>query len=223
MKTGLPCLEPPKSLSERVFEVLSDAITEGDFEPGKPLIAVEVAEQLGVSRTPVRVAMGQLEQLGLLTPTEGQRYIIPPLSLDDLKSLYAVRELLEGLAARLAASRISNAQFSELERCLEETHSLIESTGTLNDYQHPEGFHRIILEAAADLQLTRSLQQISLHIRRYRSMALTKLDPSSLRTSVREHRAIFDAIAANDEQLAEQRMREHVVHAQERLISDWKC
>lgn len=219
MDKALPVLESPKRLNERVFDALSDAIVRGYLEPGKPLIVVEIAEHLGVSRTPVRTAMRQLEQLGLLTSTEDNRVVVPPLSLDDLENLYAVREVLEGLAARLAAPVISHEQLSTLEEYVAETFDLIESTGTLVALKQPERFHQVILEVANNAQLSRIHYQINLQIHRYILAALAKVRPTLLRGGLEEHKAILNALAANDAQLAEKCAREHVIHAKERLAA----
>jgi DNA-binding GntR family transcriptional regulator len=221
MSKVLPKLEAPKSLNERVFEALSDAIVLARFKPGEPLVVVEVAEQLGVSRTPVRVALGQLEQLGLLQTVEGQRYAVAPLSSEDLDNLYTLREVLEGLAARLAAQKASGDQLEELAQQMEKTRSLMASN-SLNELQHPETFHQIILEAASNEQLAHALRRISLHVQRYRHMAIAELKSDLLRDGMSEHDLILEALSVRDEKLAEKRMRDHIAHARERLMSRWK-
>jgi DNA-binding GntR family transcriptional regulator len=219
MDKALPTLESPKTLNERVLDALSDAIVKGDLEPGQPLITAEIAEHLGVSRTPVRTAVLQLEQLGLLSLTGNNRYLVPPLSLGELENLYAVREVIEGLAARLAAPLMSHKQVSMLEEYVAKTFDLIESTGTLVALKQPERFHQVILEVANNTELTRIHYQVFLKIQRYRLAALAKVKPTLLRGGLDEHRAILNALAAHDAQLAEKCAREHVIHAKERLAA----
>src|SRR5687768_805589 len=125
MTSLTPIVNP--SLSTEAFEKVVEAITSGEFEPGQRLSEAELARNLGISRGPLREALGRLEgRLVTRTPRIGVRVI--KMSRDKLDSLLLTREALEGMAARLAAERMSATELGQLRHLLEEHASRPEVT-----------------------------------------------------------------------------------------------
>ncbi len=215
----LPTVQSPTSLEDNVFQALLSAIVAGHFEPGKPLNALEIAHQLNVSRTPVTNSLGRLRELGVLVASRRGYTVVPPLSLSDLDNLYAVRSVLEGLAASTAATKISADQLSQLGDDLRETLELIAKVGSLANLQGPERFHRTILEVAGNPRLSHFHDQNDLHIRRYLHVALAKESAEQLKEGLEEHKAVLDALCAHDPQEAERLARYHVIRSRDRLAA----
>ena len=113
-------LDEYKPLRDVVFENLREAIVEGRLKPGQRLMEVQLAEQLGVSRTPVREAIRKLELEGLVVMLPRKGAYVANMSLKDLKDVLEIRASLEGLAASLAAERISDEDIKKLEFIIEE-------------------------------------------------------------------------------------------------------
>ena len=113
-------LDEYKPLRDVVFENLREAIVEGRLKPGQRLMEVQLAEQLGVSRTPVREAIRKLELEGLVVMLPRKGAYVANMSLKDLIDVLEIRASLEGLAASLAAERITDEDIKKLESIVEE-------------------------------------------------------------------------------------------------------
>ena len=111
-------LDSYKPLRELVFETLREAIASGRLKPGQRLMELQLAEDLGVSRTPVREAIRQLELEGLVVMVPRKGAYVAELSLRDMAEVFEMRAALDGLAAALAAERITEEEIDFLERCL---------------------------------------------------------------------------------------------------------
>lgn len=113
-------LEPQQTARDRVADLLRTAILQGQMRPGQRLPEMDVAQQLNVSRMPVREAFGILESEGLLSRTPNRGVVVADVSLEDVEEVYWLRALLEGLAAEQAAPRLQDAQLARLgELCTE--------------------------------------------------------------------------------------------------------
>lgn len=108
-----------RRLVDEAARALREAILDGRLRPGQRLLQDRLAEMLGVSRTPIREALQRLEREGLVRSVGRQGMVVAQLAAQDIEEIYDVREVLEGLAARLAASRISQAQLNTLRKSLE--------------------------------------------------------------------------------------------------------
>src|SRR5215813_13087595 len=108
------------SRSEFVFAALRDAIWDGRFAPGERIPEEEIARSLGVSRTPVREALRRLQERGMLSVGAGRTLVVAELSRQQVLELYAMREILEGSAARFAAQHANEAEVDMLHRLLDE-------------------------------------------------------------------------------------------------------
>ncbi|MEZ0168797.1 GntR family transcriptional regulator [Microvirga sp. TS319] len=201
--------------ADRILNQLSDAILRGQLQPGEKLSEPELARQLGTSRAPLREAISRLEERKLVTraPHVGARVI--ELTPEKIQEIFVVREALEGMAAREAAIRISDAEIEQLRLILarHEAH-LDESTFNIEDLQGDpdDDFHLFIVKCSRNETLINLLcgeyyNLIRLCRRRQRRIA------GRVRRAFVEHRRIADALADRDAELAELTMRRHIAAA----------
>ncbi|NLZ51956.1 MAG: GntR family transcriptional regulator, partial [Thermoanaerobacteraceae bacterium] len=103
------------SLRSKIYHHLKNAILDGVYKPGDSLIEMKLAKELGVSRTPIREAIRQLELEGLVTSIPNKGVVVEGVTLQDVEDIYEIRKMIEGLAARWAAEKISDEQLKELK------------------------------------------------------------------------------------------------------------
>jgi DNA-binding GntR family transcriptional regulator len=206
--------------TEQTVARLRTFILQGDLEPGARLQEVELASQLGVSRTPVREALRVLSSEGLVEvlPNRGAR--VARWSVEDLEEIYQLRGMLESHAAQRAATRMVPAQVEELtglceqmEACARRAskHDLL-ALGELNGR-----FHTVILEAADSDRLSTmlaSVVQVSLVMRTF-----TRYSPEALARSMNHHRELVVAIQAGAPEWAGSVMRSHIIAAGNVLVN----
>lgn len=215
---ALDSREIRQTIREKVYARLRKAIVEGYFAPGERLIQDKLAEQLGVSRSPVREAIRRLESEGLVevAPVRGVTVINMPL--DEAVGLYDLREVLEGLAARLAARNITPDQLSELRDCVKRMEGLLPPKTTPHRWvEENSRFHEIIVQASRNRKLMELLpvlrESIGVLCRAIES------NPGRVAEAMREHEAILAAIAAGDAEEAERLGRLHIVHSKNAVLA----
>jgi len=205
-----------RRLVDDAVQTLRDAILRGRFEAGARLRQEELADRLGISRTPIREALGRLQHEGLieLLPRGGLRVAV--LNFDEAVELYDLREVLDGLGARLAAGRATSAVIAKLEKALAGMAGCIERDDASQWFRHHVAFHEEIVRAAGNRPLLRQLSVVRLSIQRFHPLLLTTGD--RLAQAHREHRDIVAAIGAHDSEAAERLARAHIVNAKEIVL-----
>ena len=201
-EAGLP-------LSEAVFRALCRALRAGLYRPGDRLREEDVAQRLKVSRTPVREALGRLMAKGFLQPAGGRGLIVRSLDTAEVLELYAMREILEGAAARLAAQHASPPEIdalADLEESFEAHADDAVAMARLN-----RSFHETIVRAARNRYLDSALEELQDGIALLGTTTFSIAGRPS--TAAREHRALIDAIAARDPDRAETLARSHIQEA----------
>ncbi|WP_206445884.1 GntR family transcriptional regulator [Agrococcus sp. KRD186] len=197
------------------YEQIRALIVERRLEPGTPLSAPELAEQLGVSRTPVREAIGTLVVEGLAVRRGTNRTMVAPVSVEELDHVYDVRARLEGLIASDAARRVTQSDVVTLEQ------QILLMDRLRDDYtqvvRFGAEFHDELQRISGNDLAVNLLRIVRGHVDRYR--ALTSQRPGRASDAADEHRAIFDAVAARDPERAEAVMREHLAAAKAVAIS----
>ena len=207
--------EDSLSLRGRVFRSIREGILAGRYREGEELKEASIGSELGVSRTPVREALRQLELEGLVKLVPNRGAFVTGITPGDVRDIYMIRSRLEGLAARLACSCITKEQLEELEETvyLAEFHAgkgHLEQLAVLDSR-----FHEIIYEACASRHLERMLKELHQYVMSLRKKALSKA--SRIESSNREHRAIMEALKNRDGDLAESLSHEHVIKAYENM------
>lgn len=206
----------PKALRTRsradfVYDSLRDAIWEGRFANGERLREEEIARALGVSRTPVREALQRLQQRGLLEIGPGRSLMVPQLTRHQLFELYAMREILEGSAARFAAQHANATEIAILYRLQDEL-AKADDDDAIRLIKLNGEFHQAIYEAAHNQYLLQILD--TLHDSLAMLHGATFRLPTRRAESDAEHRRIVAAIERRNPDAAEKAAREHIQQAQ---------
>jgi DNA-binding GntR family transcriptional regulator len=203
-------------LREIVFEALREAIVSHRLEPGERLMEVQLAEAMGVSRTPVREAIRRLELEGYVVMIPRKGAYVAQLSLKDIADAFEIRGALEGLAASLAAERATDEEIEQLERLIVKTAECLDSGDTGKAVQLDVQFHEKLYEASRNPRLTQMISNLREQILRFRTQSLSY--PGRLAVAVQEHGMIADAIAERDPMTARKRAEDHIEAAQNALM-----
>lgn len=202
-------------LVEAAYRRLREAILSNRLPPGTPLSVPEFARRFEVSRSPVREAVQRLVFEGLAINVVHKGAEVAGVQLADLQQLYVVREVLEGLAARLATERIGSEGLAALLRILEE-HERVAGSG--EEQSHIEldmAFHQTIRQACGNEYLVTTLNRLA----GKSHLALFHLwrGPDGPRFAVDEHKRVYAAMAAGDPTGAEAAARAHIAQLRVRL------
>lgn len=205
VKTG----SPPDNITNKLLDVISS----GQYAPGQRISESELARQLGVSRGPVREALGRLEgRLVERRQNLGVRLI--ELGRERVKELFLVREALEGMAARLATESITNKELDELYHLLDRHRETISNNAKAGYLQGvgDDDFHFAIITASRYPTIRRVLMdEIYFQLRLHRRRSGTQ--PGRAAAALEEHRAVVDAMAGRNPDRAEEAMRQHLRNA----------
>ncbi|MDD4864795.1 MAG: GntR family transcriptional regulator [Alishewanella agri] len=207
-----PALQRPAvTAADRVLQELLRAIVAGEIAPGSKISEPELAKRFDLSRAPLREALARLERCHLLerTPNAGARVV--KLSTDNLLSLYQLREELEGLACRLAASQMSDVEIREMQDLLDQ-HLSSQRVREGESYYQEAGdldFHYRIILGSKNPYLINILTDELYHLMRMYRVQLGMNGPRVSR-AFDEHKAIINAIANRDGELADLLMRRHI-------------
>ncbi|MGF6376918.1 DNA-binding GntR family transcriptional regulator [Clostridiales Family XIII bacterium PM5-7] len=201
-------LQNHRPLREIVYEHLKFQILTGKITPGTRMMEVELAEEMGVSRTPIREAIRKLEKEGMVSIEPRRGAYASDISMKDMVDILEVREDLEGLAASLAAERITEEQVEELRRITKGYSEAIQNSDTEKIIQFDEKFHKHIVGCTGNntlIQLSETIQELALRFR-----YLYYDDFSRYVNMPVEHKEIIDAITSGDAQTARVVADEHV-------------
>lgn len=211
-------LDNYKPLRDVVFENLREAIVEGRLQPGQRLMEVQLAEQLGVSRTPVREAIRKLELEGLVIMLPRKGAYVANMSLKDMIDVLEIRATLEGLAASLAAERISDEDLNKLRKISEEfKESLLNKSNLEEILKKDVEFHECIFNAAKNSKLTQLINSLWEQVYRFRVTYVSNYDTSV--SLIEEHAQILDALVKGDSELAKKYAIDHIEKAEAFIIN----
>ena len=205
----------PVAVRDKAYVLLKRALVRGELRPGHRIIETQLADIYKISRTPLREAILKLESEGFLERLpSGVR--VKPLHFEEMRELYAVRSVLEGLAAREATEHLSQEQLRQLHDL---THDLEAADRTRANYQEivpiGERFHGIILEASGDQILASYLRLSRDQISRYRHLTIEI--PGRGQAAAAEHISLLEVLERRDPEEAERVMRRHVLAAWESI------
>lgn len=185
-------LEGYELLSQKVYQTLKKEIVKGFLKPGAKLSENKIAKEMYISRTPVREAMRKLVAEGLITTNPNKTMSVSKVSLVDMKEVLLVRGALEGLAASIAAKRISSQEIDKLEKIVKQM-SLCVTKKNLSSYcDVDDKFHDLILNVCGNKWIIKIRENLSNFIYRYRVMSLNI--PERLKCSLEEHQAIMESL-----------------------------
>ncbi len=196
------------------FEILIAAIENGELLPGDRLQETRLAEQFGLSRTPIREALHRLETLGLAEPGPQRGLTIVQITYERQRQLFAVREGLEKLAMELAVASASDAEISLLQDMVNAERELSDSKAL---HDHNRLFHRQIYRATHNPYLNEMLANLRIHLSLL--PGTTYAMPERVEEARREHQAIVDALARRDRQAAQEAACQHIRHGYRARLS----
>jgi DNA-binding GntR family transcriptional regulator len=213
-----PTVAPLKRqrLVDDAVQTLREAILNGRMAAGARLRQTDLADQLQISRTPIREALVRLRQEGLVELLPGGGVQVKVLDLDEAVELYDLREVLDGLAARLAAQRAEPKTITALEKALTRQAECVEKKSAAQWFPAHVAFHEEIVKAAANRHLARQSAVVRLSIRHFHPLLLRT--ERRLENAYAEHRAIYDAIRTHDADAAERLARAHIANAKDIVL-----
>lgn len=204
------------SLRVQVYYKLRDNILNGVYKEGMMLQEIKISDEFGVSRTPVREALKQLELEGLILmiPNKGAKVL--NISTNDIKDIYEIRSLIEGMAARLAAEKITDVELQKMEETLDLEEFYIMKNNVEGTTGEDSSFHQILYASCHSRYLEHILKDFHRYCQIARCQSLSSKGRSS--KSLEEHRAIFDALKEHDREKAESCATKHVINTRENLL-----
>ncbi|WP_423066082.1 GntR family transcriptional regulator [Devosia sp. CN2-171] len=195
-------------LAHSAYHAILEFIRDGVYAPGEPIREEEVAKRLGMSRTPVREAMGRLQEKGLLQAAQGRGLAVSTLSMEQLFELYAMRGELEALVARFAAQHATSYEIANL-RNLNEQFAI--SQLAREAARRNRSFHAALYDAARNRYLRAAVEDLHETIALLPTTTFT--DQARLPKAVEEHVALIEAIAARNADVAAELARRHIAES----------
>ena len=201
-------IEGYELLSQKVYRVLKTEIVKGFLEPGTKLLENKLAEEMHVSRTPIREAIQKLAAEGFIKIAPNQTLIVTEVSLEDVKEVLQIRGVLEGLAARIAAKKINKQEIEELEKIIAQM-SLHVTKEDLSSYcKVDDEFHNLILHICGNKWIIQIRDNLSNFIYRFRIKSLSV--PGRLKCSFEEHRKIMESLKKHNSEEADRLSQIHM-------------
>ena len=207
-----------RSLRIRVFNAIENAILDGEYKDGDSLNELRLSKELGVSRTPVREALMQLELEGLVKNVPNKGAVVIGVTEQDIHDIYEIRIRIEGLAARLCAENITEDELRALAQIVDLQEFYLLKNDTEQIWKLDGDFHKIIYDASRSRPLRFTLSNFHNYIKKARDISVQT--EGRAEKTVAEHRAILDAIKAHNGELAERLTAEHIANAEENLFAN---
>lgn len=195
-------------LRDVVFNTLREAILKGELAPGERLMEIQLAERLGVSRTPIREAIRKLELEGLVLMIPRKGAEVAKISEKSLRDVLEVRRSLEELAIELACQRMDEEEIARLGRTQREFAEAIENGDAMRIAESDEAYHNIIYQGTGNVRLVQILNNLREQMYRYRLEYIK--DSDKRQVLLVEHEQILKALRLHHVQEAKEAMREHI-------------
>ena len=207
-----------KPLREMVYEELKLQILTGAIMPGTRMMEVELADEMGVSRTPIREAIRKLEKEGLVTIEPRKGAYASMISTEDMVEILEVRQDLEGLAAYFAADRMQPAQLEELKTVSEHYNEAVTSGSMEDMIKYDTRFHRIIVDSCHNKILVQMIEQLQELVLRFRYIYYDNFKRAE--NMPEEHAAILGAIERNNPDEAREAADVHIDRLKKLVIEE---
>lgn len=205
-----------KPLREIIFDSLKEAIIVGELKPGERLMEVQLAEKMGVSRTPIREAIRKLELEGLICMIPRKGAQVADLSTKDIIDVLEIRAVLDSLAASLAAERITKEELKNLKNVYNQFVTCVEKENINGSVKKDVDFHDIIYQASRNEKLIQMVNNLREQVQRFRIIYIK--DIKSHKDLLTEHFKILEAIKEKDRVKAGEIARLHIVHQQDGIV-----
>jgi DNA-binding GntR family transcriptional regulator len=206
-----------QTLTNAVQREIERRILTGEIAAGARLTEAPLAEELGVSRGPVREAIRGLIQAGLVDSIANRGGVVRKIGLEEALDLYDLRAVLFGFACELVARRRTEAQLAELETALEEMAAAVSARDKDRYYELNLGFHARMMEFCGNRRVRADYEGVVKEMHLFRRRGLSRV--SKITASLAEHRTIVGAIRAGDAEAAFRAGRQHVQHGRGRFVA----
>jgi DNA-binding GntR family transcriptional regulator len=202
---------PNSSLGDALYNSMRRAIVSGKISPGTPIKEMDISRETGISRTPVREAVRKLESECLLLRMPGRKLVVTSPNPAEMEEIFLVRSVLEGLAGRIAASKIDSAHIESLKKIEKKMRQGAKEKELSLAIKSNLEFHKLVVDICSINILSETLKRFWDTVR---IMSMTNLDDSTwINTSMKEHKEIIDALEKKNGAAVERLMRNHVIHA----------
>ena len=209
-----------KSTSDLIFDALRESILNGDLPPGTALIEKNLAEEFGVSKTPIREALHHLSHIGLADMETAKGATVHTLSSDEIKDIWDMRQYLEPLALELSIPHLTDEEIKDLKDILDEAKQALDTGDMKQLSQINTEFHEMLYCKADNHLLVQWLDSLS-DRRRLVSMHIWGIENNSQR-EWQEHRTILDAVVARDIGKASQALKDHIGNFNKQVLAHIK-
>lgn len=203
------------NLTARVYQKIRKGILGGAWKPGQSLTELALTRMLGVSRTPVREALRQLELEGLIEQRPNRGAVVVGIDSHDIEDIYEIRSLLEGRAAEKAARHAESEDIDQLTEIVDLTEFYIEREDFDRVTAMDDRFHQLLYDMAESRMFQRILADLHAYAENIRERSIR--EPGRAEKMLGEHRAIVEAIAHHDSDLAGQLMIQHISRSAENM------
>ncbi len=209
-------IERHQTLREKILETIREAILKGTLKPGEKVAEPELAERFGISRTPIREAFRQLESEGYLTVIPRKGAVVTSLSERDVEEFYAIKSILEGYAARIAAEQLTERDIERLEGINNRLEQLARDGDVKTFFRVHNEFHELFIRAAGNEKLFELIGHLMMKFNRPRMASLSL--PGRMEISVQEHHKIIEAFKNHDGERADNLVRKTAAYGGQVLI-----
>ena len=206
------------TLREKILESIRDAIISGTIKPGSRVSEPELADRFGISRTPIREAFRQLESEGYLKVIPRKGAVVSAFTQKDVEEFYAIKSILEGYAARLACTRLTDKEIERLKVINQRLSELCELGDIKQFFKVHNDFHDLFIKAADNEKLRDMINLLVTRFQRLRMMSLSQ--PGRMQVSVQEHHKIIKAFIDRDSETAELLVRKNAEYGGKVLLED---
>lgn len=206
------------SLAQEAYRILQQMIVHGELAPGARIVEPALCEQLAISRTPLREAIRMLSSDGLVAIRHNRNAVVTLIDSRELEYLFEAEAGIEGLAAGLAANRMTNTDLKQLETLQERLEKLHAKGDRAGYFEVNQRIHTLLVAGAKNPVLEETHQRLLGRLERARYLALNSI--GRWQESTDEHRAILEALKARDGERAQRLLADHVRHTGEAITQN---
>ncbi|MBI5561897.1 MAG: GntR family transcriptional regulator [Deltaproteobacteria bacterium] len=210
--------EKPLTLRERIVDFIKDSVINGRLKPGERVPEQEIAENFGISRTPIREAFRQLESEGFITVTPRKGAVVSPITDKDVSEFYEIKSLLEGYAARTACPKLAPKDLKRLEGLNVQMERAAERHDVKAFFNLDAQFHDTFLEACGNEKLRNLIYHLVQQFERFRITALAL--PGRMKNSAAQHAEIIEAFRKGDVGVVERLVRANAERGRDVLVEE---
>lgn len=209
---------PPSRLQSRAYAELRRLIVTGEFPPGTFLSERQLAAQLGMSKTPVHVALERLESEGFVTISAQQGIVVRGMTVEDIIDHYELREAVESWVVRRLAGRLNPKQVKELRDNLTKQHEALAANNLHQIMVHDQQMHFLLSSFLGNQEITTTMERLRDKIHQV-ILRVTDTDRTRPAESTAEHVAIIEAVIDGDPETAARLMVEHLEAGKRRILN----